>query len=94
MSKGKEVVVEELSFNPHASTIRSYEQLLDYLGHFGYNRSDDIKISLAPKGFDMKKAPKEKGSVYIAALVLALGAYLPIPPFAREVLAHYQLAPT
>ena len=32
--------------------------------------------------------------MYIAAQVLALGVYLPLPAFAREVLVFYNLAPT
>jgi hypothetical protein len=81
-------------FNPPATMILDDGHLKEYLAYYNGRIGDDIEVALAPKKVNYSKAPEEDGSVYIAAQVLALGVHLPLPAFAREVLAFYRLAPT
>ena len=105
MAKGKGVVSEaevavsadegvDPEFNPPATVIRSDGYLKEYLAYYNGRIGDDIRVALAPKKVDYSKAREEDGRVYIAVQVLALGVHLPLPAFAREVLAFYHLAPT
>jgi hypothetical protein len=84
----------DLEFDPCDILLRDDEHLAEYLAYYNGKVGDGITIALAPRKVDYTKAPGGDGGVYIAAQVLALGARLPLPSFAREVLAYYRLAPT
>jgi hypothetical protein len=103
MAKDKGIILEaeaattpdegvDLEFNPRATPIKDDIHLVEYLAYYGCSVGKGITITLAPRKVDYTKAPEE--GVYVAAQVLALGACLPLPLFARQVLAFYHLAPT
>jgi hypothetical protein len=81
-----------VDFDPRPSSLCNDTELVLYLNRFQHRRGPGIGIHICKGDVDYSQAAPE-GGVYFSPMVLAMGVHLPLSPFIREMLTHYNMPP-